>query len=253
MRSRRLRTRGGFGLADVDAGEGTSMRAHASERQKARRLLAGAVGLAVAWLAPNVPANAQAGAAPPTRQARLAALAGLQEGLVPLFVLGDVNEDGKVDAQDLELLKALAAAGGAPPAAATCPAAGDFDMSTKVDGRDADQLATILKAGRVAQAALAWQPRVPCSFAWFRVATRPDAVPGEAVPVRFLRPRMTAATCKVTVRDGAAAVEASKDGLGYVVNVAEGAKPGSTVTLLLNLAQDGEYLYSLPVTPVPPR
>jgi len=35
--------------------------------------------------------------------------------------------------------------------------------------------------------------------------------------------------------------------------VAEGAKPGSTVTLLLNLAQDGEYLYSLPVTPVPPR
>lgn len=87
-------------------------------------------------------------------------------------------------------------------------------MSTTVDSRDAGQLAAILKAGGVVQAALAWQSRVPCSFLWFRLATRPDAMPGEAVLVRFLRPGMTAATCKVTVRDGAASVEASKDGLG---------------------------------------
>jgi hypothetical protein len=232
------------------------MKTHASDRRRARRLLAGAAGVVVAWFVTSVPAPAQSGSVPPTREVRLAAIGGLQEGLVPLFVLGDVNEDGRVDAQDLALVRALAEAtahGGTLPAAATCPAAGDFDMSTRVDSRDVAQLAAILKAGRVVQAALAWQPRVPCSFAWFRVATRPDAEPGEAVPVRFLRPGMTAATCKVTVRDGAASVEASKDGLGYVVNVAENAKPGSMVTLLLRLGQDGEYLYSLAITPIPPR
>jgi hypothetical protein len=200
--------------------------------------------------------HAQVGSAPPTRAARMAALAALQADLVPLFVLGDVNEDGKVDAQDLALLRALAEAsahGSPAPADATCPAAGDFDMSTTVDGKDVDQLAAILKAGHVVRAALAWQPRVPCAFSWFRVATRPDAQAGEVVPVRFLRPGMTTATCAVTVQDGPASVRPSSDGLGFDVTVASNAAPGSIVTLLLRLGQDGEYFYALPITPLPPR
>ena len=88
----------------------------------------------------------------------------LEEGLTPLFVLGDLNEDGIVDQKDRDLLAKIVAAppGSPPPAAATCVAAGDLDFNRVIDQRDLKRLDSWLEGGhRLRVPALGFQPVFP--------------------------------------------------------------------------------------------
>ncbi len=102
-------------------------------------------------------------------------------GVAPLFVIGDVNEDGVVDAADLALMEKLAA--GQSPAAATCPAAADPNMDGKVDATDLEIMRRMLVNGSVAVPALNFQFKLPCGFKRLRLAARPSVNVGESDPV----------------------------------------------------------------------
>ena len=87
-------------------------------------------------------------------EARFETLQQLEIGAAPLFVFGDVNEDGKVDAADLALIQQLAA--GQSPAAAICPAAADFNQNGKIDTTDVAAIEKLLSQGGGSPA-----PRLP--------------------------------------------------------------------------------------------
>ena len=75
-----------------------------------------------------------------------------ETGVAPLFVLGDLNEDGTVDQKDLELLRGyIAHAGGA---AISCLAAADLDDNGSISSKDVAVLEQILARGAVLAPAL---------------------------------------------------------------------------------------------------
>src|SRR5688572_24537753 len=63
--------------------------------------------------------------------------------VLPLYTLGDVNEDGVVDSTDLDLVTKLV--GNQAAAEATCPAAADLDLDGVVTAKDCTRLAMRVK------------------------------------------------------------------------------------------------------------
>jgi hypothetical protein len=179
----------------------------------------------------------------------------LEAGLTPLFVLGDLNEDGIVDEKDRDLLAKIVAAPGVPsPAAATCVAAGDLDFNQVLDQRDLKRLDSWLEGGhRLRVPALGYQPSLPCEFKHLFVAVLLDAPLGTPVPIRFLEPGVSAKNAKVRIQSGPATVR--PDGRGYLVQTTSAAKPGDEIVLLITLPKAREYLYSYQIEPwpIPPR
>jgi hypothetical protein len=169
-----------------------------------------------------------------------------EEGLVPLFVLGDLDEDGTVDRKDRDLLAELIR----HPSShvASCPAAGDLDFNFKLNQDDLDRFDDWLAKGGVQTPALTFQPTLPCQFKHLIVAARFDASPGETVPIRFLDERLNTSNSRATIESGPASVEAASDHKGFIVTPATAAKTGDVVTVLLNL-RGHEYFYTFRLTP----
>ena len=180
----------------------------------------------------------------------------LEQGLTPLFVLGDLNEDGRVDQKDRDLLAKIVAApaGSPPPAAATCIAAGDLDFNRVIDERDLKRLEGWLDGGHPLKVpALGFQPSLPCDFKHLLVALLLDAPLGTPVPIRFLEPGVSAKNAKVSIQSGPATVR--PDGRGYLVETTSLAKPGDVVAILIRLPKNRDYLYSYQIEPrpIPPK
>jgi hypothetical protein len=174
-----------------------------------------------------------------------------EEGLMPMYVIGDLNEDGVVDQKDRAILAAIAASPSSPtPASATCLAAGDLNFDGRVDRNDLEMLDRWLKRRpKLAVPALGYQATLPCGFTNAIVAARYEAHPGERVPIRFLEHGLTSANSTVTLHSGPATVKASRDGGGYDVTTSPTAKPGDSVAVLLTLPNGRRYLYTYPVIP----
>jgi hypothetical protein len=171
-----------------------------------------------------------------------------EQGLVPLFVLGDLNEDGVVDRRDRDLLALLV--GGASMKSVSCAAAGDLDLNLKLDQKDLDRFDQWLSGGGVDIPGLTFEPTLPCKFRHLFVAARFDAVPGEFIPIRLLDPGLSNSKCQASIESGPASIEVAHDGKGFVVKPSAQARPGDIVTVLLNL-KGRKYYYTFPIRPGP--
>jgi len=205
------------------------------------------LALILALLAILRVAPAQQSKQPPDFEKKREAIRNFESGVVPLFVLGDLNEDGAVDQEDLKLLRAFVAQKNA--AGISCMAAADLNESHSIDAKDIEVLERILKPGKVASPALSSRARLGCDFKNFFIAARPQTRAGGAVPIHFLDPRFTTQNSSVTLSSGPATI--AKAGNEYVVQVARDAPSGSIVTVLITLAGNRKYFYSFSIAPGP--
>jgi dockerin type I repeat protein len=187
------------------------------------------------------PAPAQQRKFPPDYEKKRAAIAGFEAGVVPLFLLGDLNEDGNVDEQDLKLLRAYATQKSS--AGISCLAAADLDENRVIDQKDAAILEQILKKGKVAAPALSSRSGMGCDYRNFFIAARPGTAAGGAVPIHFLDPRFNPQNSSVTLTAGQATVSAGRD--EFVVRVPAGAS--GTVTVAISVPGPRRYFYTFPV------
>ena len=178
---------------------------------------------------------------------RMEALLQLERGVAPLLVLGDVNEDGKVDAADAALIERLAA--GELPAEATCPAAADFNMDGKVDAYDVQIARQMLAEGQVRIPPLRFPFKLDCSFQRLAVAARPAAAADGTNKIYFLDSSFNTHNSKVEVAKGDASVTALPGGNGFLVISAVGSAP-RVITVMITLGENGSggrYYYSFSV------
>lgn len=192
-------------------------------------------------------ADAQQTKLPPDYEKKREAIRGFETGVVPLFVLGDLNEDGKVDQEDLKLLRShIAHADGA---GISCLAAADLDDNGSISAKDVAVLEQILARGPVLVPALSSHSRLGCDFKNFFIAARPEARAGGAAPIHFLDTRFNTQNSSVAMSAGPATV--AREGGAYVVQVAKNAPGGSIITVSITLANSRKYFYSFRVAPTP--
>lgn len=192
-------------------------------------------------------AQAQQRKLPPDYDKKRQAIANFEAGVVPLFALGDLNEDGVVDQQDLKLLRAYVAQKNA--VGISCMAAADLNEDHSVDAKDIAVLEQILKQGNVTAPALSSRSRLGCDYRNFFIAARPGAPAGGTVPIHFLDPAFTTDNSTVTVASGQATITRERD--TFLVRVPAGAAGGSTVTLAITLPGPRKYFYTFRVSPLP--
>lgn len=182
---------------------------------------------------------------PPDYEKKMEAIRNLEDGVVPLFILGDLNEDGVVDQKDLELLKQYV--NRKSEAGISCLAAGDMSRNGEVNGKDVEILERLLKKGRISAPPLEPASDLPCNFKNFWFAARRQARPGGTVPFHFLDSRFTTKNSNVMVTAGQAS--ASKNGNAFLIQVAPTAAPGSPVTVSVTVSGGKKYFYTVPVVP----
>jgi Dockerin type I domain len=185
---------------------------------------------------------------PPDYDKKREAIRNFEFGVVPLYVLGDLNEDGAVDQDDLKLLRAYVSQKNS--AGISCMAAADLDENRSVDIRDIEILEQILRPGKVAAPALSSRSRLGCDYKNFFIAARPQAPAGGTVPIHFLDPRFNARNSNVTVLSGPATV--SHEGDTFIVHVPGNVPENSTVTLTITLPGPRKYFYTFRIPPAPP-
>lgn len=173
------------------------------------------------------------------------AIRNLEAGVVPLYVLGDLNEDGAVDQEDLKLLRAYIAhkAG----AGVSCLAAADLDDNGSVNDKDVAVLEQVLSKGVVQSPPLSPHSRLGCDFRNFFIAARPQAKAGGDVPIHFLDTGVNAQNSSVVLTAGPATVVQVKG--AYVVHVAPTAPSGAIVSVVITLPNRRKYNYSFRVAP----
>ena len=235
----------------------TVSRASASKR---RTGLSGsiefAVAFAVALTLGVIASSAHCADSQDAQTARMrAVMRTLPDGVYPLYILGDVDEDGKVDRDDLAILTRLTASlkKHAPlPAAATCIAAADIDRNGDIDARDVRILQNWLKdTPALAGPALYWQPGLPCSYLHLIVASKAQAYPGETIPVILLGDGLTASNTRLMVESGPATASRASDGHSFAVKVASSAGEKDHIVLRILTPPAREYFYTIPVVTPP--
>jgi hypothetical protein len=167
--------------------------------------------------------------------------------VVPLFVLGDLNEDGLVDQEDLKLLRTYVA----HPSSAgiSCLAAADLDDNGSINAHDVAVLEEILSKGPVKAPALSSHLRLGCDFKHFFIAALPQGRAGSVVPIHFLDPRFNTQNSTATILAGPATI-VSEHG-AFKVQVAKSAPAEAIVTVSITLADKQKYFYSFRVAPSP--
>jgi hypothetical protein len=208
---------------------------------KAAALLLCATGLLFAVM------QAQQKKLPPDYEKKREAISNFEAGVVPLFVLGDLNEDGVVDQEDAKLLRAYVAHSGS--AGISCPAAADLDDNGSINAHDIELLERILSKGAVKAPALSAHARLGCDFKHFFIAALPQGRAGSTVPIHFLDPRFNTQNSTATIFTGPATVVSNQG--AFLVQVAKSAPAGAIVIVSLTLANKQRYLYSFRVAPAP--
>jgi hypothetical protein len=208
---------------------------------KAAALLLCATGLLFAVM------QAQQKKLPPDYEKKREAISNFEAGVVPLFVLGDLNEDGVVDQEDAKLLRAYVAHSGS--AGISCPAAADLDDNGSINAHDIELLERILSKGAVKAPALSAHARLGCDFKHFFIAALPQGRAGSTVPIHFLDPGFNTQNSTATIFTGPATVVSNHG--AFLVQVAKSAPAGAIVTVSLTLADKQRYLYSFRVAPAP--
>lgn len=186
---------------------------------------------------------------------RVAVLQRQEVSVVPLYTLGDVNEDGKVDEADRVLIQVLAQSHVKPAITSSipCPAAADLSLDGEINEKDLQIMDDWLKGGgTVTTPALDSQSFLPCKFSNMFVAAKLDAPPGGVMPLRFLDLNLTISNSRVTVQEGRGVVTPAANGRGFDIQVPDDAKAEETVTLLITLPEGKRYYYTFAVRPRSP-
>jgi hypothetical protein len=194
-----------------------------------------------------VDSRAQSRAVPtPEWESKMAAVRNAGPGLVPLFVLGDVNEDGKIDEKDLALVRQLAkrTLSTLPTKAISCPAAGDLDQDGVISARDVAELTKWIRLG-VTTPALSYLSALPCNFTRLLIAASPGVERGGKAHIRFMDRSLNTSNSAVTVEEGDAAIASARDGRGYEVTPGVTAKIGDLIVLKITIPRNKSYYYSL--------
>jgi hypothetical protein len=207
--------------------------------RKAAVLLLCAVALLFAGM------HAQQKKLPPDYEKKRGAISNFEAGVVPLFILGDLNEDGLVDQQDLKLLRAYVAH--PSNAGISCLAAADLDDNGSINAHDVAVLEEILSKGLVKAPALSSHARLGCDFKHFFIAALPQGKAGSAVPIHFLDPRFTTQNSMATIFAGPATIVSNHG--AFMVQIAKSAPAEAIVTVSITLADQQKYLYSFRVAP----
>ena len=192
-------------------------------------------------------ADSQSRSAPASEwQAKMAAVRNAGSGLVPLFVLGDVNEDGRIDQKDLALVRQLAKQPRPtlPTKTIPCPAAGDLDQDGTISVRDVAALTKWIQLG-VTTPALSYLSALPCNFTHLSIAASPGVEPGRKAYIRFMDRNLNSLNSAVTVEEGDAAIASASDGGGYEVTPGATAKTGELIVLKITIPKNKSYYYSL--------
>jgi hypothetical protein len=173
----------------------------------------------------------------------------LKLGLTPLFALGDLDEDGRVDQKDRELLAQIVKSHNKSiPPEVTCPAAADINSDRRIDRRDLDEMDRWLDHGRSVEApALVHRSSLPCSLSHPFIAAQLASVNGEPVSIQFLDRRLNTTNSSVAVIYGSASVSPDQDGTGFVVKPG-GSQAGRLVTVAITLPGKRTYLFTFPVS-----
>jgi hypothetical protein len=169
-------------------------------------------------------------------------------GLVPLFVVGDVNEDGRIDQTDVRLARELARRTGRIGADKRigCPAAADIDQSGSIGDEDATTLAEWIRLG-ITTPALSYLSALPCNFSRLFVAASPGLPRDGKGYLRFLDGKLTTANSTVVVEQGEATVVKSADRGGFEVTPRVTARRGDLVVLKITLPATRTYYYSMKI------
>ena len=190
-------------------------------------------------------AQAQQKKLPPGFEKKREAIKNFEAGVIPLFVLGDLNEDGAVNQEDLKLLRAYLAH--KDSAGISCLAAADLDDNGSVSEKDATVLEQVLSKGAVQAPPLSPHSRLGCDFKNFLIAAKPQAKAGGDVPIHFLDARFNTQNSSVVLLAGPATV--TRESGAYVVHVAQNASAGTIVTVSITLSDRRKYNYSFSVAP----
>jgi hypothetical protein len=175
----------------------------------------------------------------------------LPDGAIVLYVLGDLNEDGKVDREDLrimtELVAALAKNAPAPPDV-RCIAAADVNRDTNVDSSDVDILKDWLtRAPELSAPALYWTRDLPCSYSRLTIATMTQSPRGGSVPVILIGDGLDTANTTLKIHSGPATVMRPTSSNTFEVKVDAKAKSSDYVVLDLTTPGPHEYFYQFPI------
>lgn len=223
--------------------------AMAMAARRSRRLRSMSLALALASsLGLLLSASAQQKKLPPDYEKKMDALRPLEQGVVPLFILGDLNEDGVVDAKDLDLLKQYITR--KSEAGISCLAAGDLSRNGEVNSKDVEMFERMLQRGKITTPALAPASNLPCDFKNFWFAAQRQARPGGTVSIHFLDSRFTAQNTSVAVVSGQARV--AQAGNAFRVQVSPTAAPDSTVSVSITVSGGRKYFYTIAVVPSVP-
>jgi hypothetical protein len=180
------------------------------------------------------------------------ALSSLEEGTVPLYVLGDLNGDGRVDKEDRKLLSDLISARAkrsSTPAEVKCVAAGDLNLDRAIDREDLGLLDSALaKQAEVSPAALEYEPSLPCRLTNAFVASWLDPSPGQTIPVTLIRSDLTTSNVTAAIKSGPATIHSRPDRKSYDLQVGGSAKPGDLIVVLFTLPNRREYALTLPIS-----
>ena len=190
-------------------------------------------------------AGAQQKKLPPDYEKKRAAISSFEVGVVPLFVLGDLNEDGVVDQKDLQMLRAYVEHPGST--GISCLAAADLDDNGSINAHDIAVLEEILSKGPVKAPALSSHARLGCDFKHFFIAALPQGRAGSAVPIHFLDPRFNTQNSTASIFSGPATVVSNHG--AFMVQIAKNAPAEAIVTVSITLADQQKYLYSFRVAP----
>ena len=173
----------------------------------------------------------------------------LKLGLTPLQVLGDLNEDGRVDKKDRQLLAQMVASHGQRvPAGVTCAAAADINSDRRVDQSDLDEMDRWFAHGNLVDApALVHRSTPACLMSHAFIAAQLKSVNREPVSIQFLDHQLNSRNSSVAVIYGTATVRPETDGTGFVVTPAVSQK-GGTITVAITLPGKRKYLYTFPIS-----
>ena len=178
--------------------------------------------------------------APTDFERKMEALKNMEHGVAPLFVLGDLNEDGVVDEKDLQLAQTYVQR--KTSADVSCLAAGDLNTDGVVDAKDVALFQQALNKGAIQAPPLVYHSSLRCDYKNFFIAALSGTRAGGSLPVYFLDRRFNSQNSSVTVQSGQATV--AKNGDAYRVQVAKSAPKNSLVTLAIMLADNRTYTYT---------
>ena len=201
----------------------------------------GMFGLSFELTRPSLPAKAVP-----------AALLDQPASVSPLFIFGDLNEDGRVNGEDRRLMEMLIQEKPVKEKI-SCPAAADFDVSGVVDAGDWKIMAKLFadNAEEIGVPTLFGLSNLPCSYRQLLIAAKLDGVAGERVPIRFLDSKNTVENATVLSIDEYGEVHPAEDGRGYELFIKENAEPGSVASVYIKLASGTGFIYSLPIISPP--